>query len=380
MKFLITSIIDVNKSAPNRLHHFIKFLSKRHHIKIVCINDWWKGGQVNTSKFYRDFKETLDRVDIRYITEKKMSPIAQEFLYPLLMKSLGDDFDAIFNYNTLISGWYTAKKVGSPVIYDLADDLPEMIASSPQIPRALRSLGKEAGRLALRKNIEVSRKVTGISQVLQRSYLISKEKFKLVPNGVDTSIFRNVKTDLKQELGLEGSFILGYVGVLREWIDLRPAFKALKNLDSVKMLIIGEEGEIALNKKAARDYKVEDKVIFTGTVPYLDVPKYISIMDACLIPFKQNPITHNAVPLKLFEYMACEKPVISTKLRGVYEAVGDRVIYADTAEEIALLVKNLLHCGPSKHDAKMGREFIVDRYDWENIGKEMERILMDCCS
>lgn len=378
MRILITSIVDLRKTAPNRLHHFIKYLSKKHEITAVCINDWWKAKLVDTSKYYQDFMEIFNNIEIKYITEKRISPFKQEFFSPKLMKLKNDfnDFDVIFNYNTLISGYYVAKELKLPMVYDLADDLPEMIANSPQIPRVLRLFGRFVGQYMLKKNVAISRKITGISRILQDSYSIPNEKFELVPNGVDTKLFRRVKSDLKAELELEDYFVLGYVGVLREWVDLRPVYQAIRNLNDVKLLIVGEEGMLSENKELIRRYRVEDKVIFTGTVPYTKVPLYISVMDVCLIPFKQNAISQNAVPLKLFEYMACEKPVISTNLKGVREAVGDRVLYANTEQEYKDCIKTLMSSPEFANElGKRGREFVVENYEWSKIAEKLEEII-----
>jgi len=377
MKILVTSIVDLRKTAPNRLHHFIKFLSRHHELSAICINDWWKAEQVDTSKYYRDFKKIIDSVDIHYITNRRISPIKQEFLAPILLDLPKDDFDVILNYNTLISGYYVAKKLKLPMIYDLADDLPEMIANSPQIPKFLRFFGKWIGETMLKRTVAISTKVTGISDTLRVNYSIPNGKFEFIPNGVDTELFKKVKSNLKQELGLDNCFVLGYVGVLREWVDLKPVYQAVKDFEDVRVLIVGEEGMLKENKKMVREYGVEDKVIFAGTVPYTDVPKYISAMDVCLIPFKQNAISQSAVPLKLFEYMACEKPVISTRLRGVMEVVGDRILYADTADEYVVWIRDLIDNPDLTGElGRSGREFVIENYDWKSIVEKLGELLI----
>jgi glycosyltransferase involved in cell wall biosynthesis len=289
---------------------------------------------------------------------------------------LKNDFDVVFNYNTLVSGYYAAKKFKLPMVYDLADDLPEMIANSPQIPRIIRLFGGQIGKYMLKKNILISKKATCISKILRDSYYIPNEKFELVPNGVDTRLFKRCKSNLKKELKLEDCFVLGYVGVLREWVDLRPVYNAIRNLNDVKLLIVGEEGMLRENKELIRKYRVEDKVIFTGTVPYTKVPLYISAMDICLIPFKQNAISQNAIPLKLFEYLACEKPVISADLKGVREVVGNRILYANTGQEYTDCIKTLMKSPEFVNElGKRGREFVVEKYEWSKIAEKLEEII-----
>ena len=45
MKILMTSIVDMKKSQHNRPHQLVKYLSKKHEITVLSINDWWNGGQ-----------------------------------------------------------------------------------------------------------------------------------------------------------------------------------------------------------------------------------------------------------------------------------------------------------------------------------------------
>jgi glycosyltransferase involved in cell wall biosynthesis len=377
MKLLIPSIVDLRKTAPNRLHHFIKYLSKKHEITALCVNDWWKAESVDTNKCYQDFNEILDNIEINYITERRISPFKQEFLSRRLM-NLNDKegYDIIFNYNTLISGHHVAKKMNLPMVYDLADDLPAMIANSPQISPIARPFGKWIGSRALKKNVRLSRMVTGITRGLKDNYSIPDNKFELVPNGVDTELFRKIENGLREELGMENDFVLGYVGVLREWIDLEPVYQAVKSMDNVKLIIVGEEGMSKENKECVKKYGIEDNVIFTGTIPYNKVPEHISAMDACLIPFKQNAISQYALPLKLFEYMSCEKPVISTRIEGVVDNVGERVLYADSMEEYTFQIKNLINNQDLREDlGRNGRTFVIGRYDWENIAERLDDIL-----
>lgn len=381
MHILITAIIDVKKAAPNRLHHFIKYLSKNHDITVICLNDSWKARQVNIESQYKDFHEIFSNIKIRYITEKPISPVRQEIFSPIYIKNIKElqrqKFDIIFNYNTLISGYFLAKKLKVPMVYDIADDLPAMIGDSPQIPAFFRGIGKWIGKIMVNRSVHQAARVCSISDVFRKDYSIPKDKFQVIPNGVDTSIFKKVENSIRKDLWIESDFVLGYVGVLREWVDLTPVYHALKQLDNTKLLIVGQEGLYLENQEIVKKLDIEDKVIFTGNVPYTDVPKYIAAMDVCLIPFKDNDISHNAVPLKLFEYMACEKPVISTNLDGVKDSAGNRIFYCDNSEEYYSTILKLKNEGSPMNSLQYNRKYVEEHYEWRSIGMSVERILED---
>lgn len=376
MKILITSIVDLKKSQHNRPHQFVKYLSKNHEVTVVSINDWWKGGQDNLESYSQEFTDIFDRVSYFYLTDKKISPILQEIL---CMKKVNQvikgKFDIHLNYNTLVSGYIAAQKIKT--VYDLADDLSSMVKSSPQIPNSLRPFGGLVADALIKKNIHRSELVTVTLENLATSCNIPFNKYKIISNGVDISLFK-YHSSAKQSLNLEG-FIIGYVGVLREWVDLKPVFLALKELSSdIKLLIVGKEGYFEENVRLAKLCGVTDRVIFPGMIPYSQVPKYISSMDICLIPFRKDGVSENALPLKLFEYFACERPVVSSKIQGVKKAVGSLVMYADSVDDYKEVFKILYDDSNLRHNMGIaGREFVERNYDWKTVCKKLENVLID---
>lgn len=380
MKILVTSIVDLKSSQHNRPHQFVRYLSKKHDVTVLSINDWWKAKQGDLKSYSSDFDEVFKRINIIHLTDRKVSPILQEILsLKKVDEIVKEEFDVHLNYSTLSSGYVAARKIST--VYDIADDLGAMIRASPQIPRIIRPLGGAVGDILIKKNIDTSKVVTVTTDTLFKSYNIPKSKSKIVPNGVDTELFRDYGSIKREELGLDG-FIIGYVGVLREWVDLAPVFAALKNLDtSIKMLVVGKEGRFKEHVNLAKKYGLKDRVIFTGMVPYSQVPKFISAMDACLIPFSRNAISENALPLKLFEYMACSKPVISTVLPGVKKVIGDNIIYTNSVEDYRSAISQL-YDNPELIDAMgiSGRQFVETGYDWAKIVSNLEEILLKSAS
>jgi glycosyltransferase involved in cell wall biosynthesis len=252
-----------------------------------------------------------------------------------------------------------------------------MIRESPQIPALLRPVGGMYGNYMLNKNIKTSKKITVTTDNLKKDCRIPEDKVEIIPNGVDTNIFKDYGEKTKDELGLDG-FIIGYVGVLREWIDFEPVFAALKELDKeIKMVIVGKEGRYKENIELAKSYGISERVIFTGMVPYSKVPKYISAMDICLMPFKKMLISENAVPLKLFEYMACERPIISTRLSGIEKVAKNKIFYASTKEEYIHVINELFRDEDLRKKSGLNlRAFVENEYEWSTISNKLEKIMI----
>jgi glycosyltransferase involved in cell wall biosynthesis len=380
MRILITSIIDLKKGATGRLHWFIKYLSKNHYIHVISINDVWKLKGSDSQAYTRGFD--IGDYRMSYWTNRNISPIVQEISSVLpsanwrkLMAQ--PNFDVHFNYNTLVSGYAVAKKMkarGIGTVYDFADDLPKMTGNSPQIPAPFRRFGRAVSRIMLKKNIEIASMVSCPTVNLRKIYQLPENKTAIIPNGVNTQLFYPHTVDsLKRELGLEGCFVVGFVGALREWVDFEPVFSAIEGLSQtepkLRMLVVGGEVGLSKIKDLARKHGLSEKVRFTGTVPFVQVPDYTCCMDVCVMPLKFD----NALPMSFLQYLACSKPVIATR---ILEIPPGLVIYAANTQEYKQSIMNLLGNPGLREDlGSRGRKFVEQNYTWEKLTNDLEKLL-----
>ncbi len=377
MHILVTSIIDLEKTSYSRLHHFIDYLLRKgHKITVLSIKDNWK------HKGIKQNSELVKKIKIIHISNKgsliKQKIDAVVNIKKLIKKINLDDVDVHLSYNSMVLSYFIIKelnKKGVKTVYDLADDLPEMVATSPQIPFFLRGIAKAASRFFLYKDLSMSSIVTITAKEFESSMGIKKYNHVLLPNGVDIAKFSKTK---KKEKG----FVVGYLGALREWVDLRDMIRAAYELSKdshyrkIKVLVVGGEEDLPRYKKFVKENNISI-VEFTGNVPYNKVKDYINKMDIATIPFKKNRVTDGTCPLKMLEYMACEKPVIATRLNEIRNMAGDNVLYADGIEEWKKQI-SLLYNDPVLRErmGKKGRE-IAKSYDWAKICRKMEKILYE---
>jgi polysaccharide pyruvyl transferase CsaB len=135
----------------------------------------------------------------------------------------------------------------------------------------------------------------------------------LVPNGVDYDHFAGPSdepTDIAH-LGRRGP-IVGYYGALAEWFDYALLDYAAKALPEADFLLIGPDYDGTAARAGAL---ARDNVHWIGPRPYASLPGYLACFDVATVPFVVNEVTHAVSPLKLFEYMAGGKPVVTTSLR-----------------------------------------------------------------
>jgi len=123
---------------------------------------------------------------------------------------------------------------------------------------------------------------------------------------------------------------------------------------------------------------LNSQVILTGRRLYQEVPALINVADICLLPAHNHKMMQDIVPIKMYEYMAMEKPVIATKLPGIMKEFGEGngVIYVDRPEDVIEKAMELIETGRIQEEGKKARKF-VEKYSWDNVVDEFERILRE---
>lgn len=390
MNILVTSVEDIKRVYNSiRLQHILRYLSENHDVTVLSTQ---APDKIDLPRYQNHdyFGPMFGKIKVIYLTKGKSSAVAQQLSFRNLGSILREidlaSFDLHINSQSLLPGYIVARrlrKFGKPTVFDIADDLLERNRKSPVVSSLLRPLIALFGPFMLKRNINIATAITYVTRALGDSYNLPESKSTLIPNGVDTKLFKNYPCQqLKKELGLNRDFVIGFVGVLQWWVDFEPVFASLRELiaeyPDMKMLVVGEEGRLKENKELAQRYGIASRVVFTGTVPFAQVPNYISCMDVCLVPFKATRDCHNALPIKTFEYMACEKPVISSRLTGVVEAVGNKALYASNIEEYKDRLAQLYNDRQLRERMGVeGRGFIEDNYSWANIGARFEKLLFE---
>jgi len=381
MRILIISLPDLKRIYPQRPHHLIKCLSQKHEITVICVKAWWLE---QLQDKYSD--NCLENIELKYATDRRISSFLQDALIVkkyAFNPSLKQEFDVLICVgNDLIAGYFVCKRSQIPMVFDFCDDMPEYVDVSLQLPQILKPVGKYIGRQMLKKNINISEKITYTLEALREKYAISKDKSLLIPNGVDLELFQAHNNLSKNADMRPREFTVGFVGFLGNWIDFTDQLKGLRKLIEkqykISLLIVGDGPARKHIEEIAKQLNVLEKIDFVGSVSYDEIPAYIHLMDVCLIPFDKGAVAENALPLKLLEYLACQKPVISTELRGVVEAVGDAVLYASDVAEFESQLTRLYEDEDYRIELGMrGRKIVEERYSWESISARFEQSLLE---
>jgi glycosyltransferase involved in cell wall biosynthesis len=243
-------------------------------------------------------------------------------------------------------------------IYYVADEYSEFSGYSSELVRELEE--------------KLLKKVDLVLVVSDKLYN-TKKKFNphifLIPHGVDFERFSRYNQDaveLPADLRRIKKPLIGYYGLIRDWID----FELLRKISQRKdwsLVLIGPANTDTSSIQGI------DNIYLLGPKDYESLPLYLKGFDVCIIPYKLLEVTINARPLKLFEYMASGKPVVSTPLPTVLpykEAI--RIGY--THEEFIEEIVNSLQ---EKDNSLIKRRVDLARENsWENlVDKNLKKLL-----
>lgn len=137
----------------------------------------------------------------------------------------------------------------------------------------------------------------------------------LSTNGVDLHHWRgvsagNVPGDMKPVLE-SGRVVVGYHGALANWIDY-DLLREVAEDGRYELVLIGYAHDESLEESGLLECS---HVHFLGSKSYFELNKYAVSYDIGILPFKKYELTESVSPVKLFEYMAAGKPVVTTDLR-----------------------------------------------------------------
>jgi glycosyltransferase involved in cell wall biosynthesis len=224
----------------------------------------------------------------------------------------------------------------------------------------------------------------GIKAALEKNYNIPGEKITVVSNGANTSLFRPMTQEAcRKELGLDLNVLyVCFVGNLAPWQGVEYLVKAapsiLSQFPDCRFLIVGDG--VMKDELIKLTSGIENKFIFTGVVAYHRVPLYINASDVCAAPFI---IARNAKiglsPLKLYEYMACGKPVVASNISGVADALeaseGGIPVSPEDPGALAEAILKLLKTPDLR--TKMGSKglsYVTENYSWYSVAKKVNKV------
>lgn len=201
---------------------------------------------------------------------------------------------------------------GYKIIYEYIDDLSPAIVGTKKLPTNI----KEKYEYMLKDTENVFTVVT--ANELEKDVITKRGTDKLVfaCNGVDYDHFHNIDNSFVFEKNFLNIInankpIIGYYGALASWFDYEMVKYLAKERPNYNIVLLGIKYDDSFDKADLEKYS---NIYFLGPKEYDVLPNYANKFDVCTIPFLINDITQATSPLKLFEYMALGKPIVTTAM------------------------------------------------------------------
>lgn len=391
MKILITQDTDWIKRYPGQQHHLAdRFSLKGHEIRVIDYEILWrKEGK----------RELYSKRQVFNNVSKVIKNANITVIRPALLKiPIFEYISMLFTYSHEINRQIREFKPDVVVVHSiLSDYLAIRSAKKNNIPIVLHltdveyyavpyKLLQPLAKIIESKNLKNADKVVTINEKLKDFAIkmgANPEETYVVRAGIDLERYDpNIDGgEIRKEYGIkEDDIVLFFMGWLYNFSGLKEVAVELSKIKKrnpmIKLLIVGDGDAFDDLQKIREEYHLDNQVILTGKQPYESIPAFIASSDICLLPAYNNEIMCDIVPIKMYEYMAVGKPVITTKLPGVMKEFGDDhgVIYVDRPEEVVEKAIELVTKGALKEQGSKARSF-VKGLSWDIITAEFERIL-----
>lgn len=393
MKILAVSELnlDVRDGSTTHFLELLTHLSKSNEVKALVP----KAGKSSIRselniEYVRAFtpKYTDRSAKLFYIAKIIFFMSYQFFLFfKILNISKREKVDVIYSRQGMLSlsQLLASKITGEPLISEVNGILSEEL-KIVGVPVFFIKFLKRFEQMTLKGSKRVITVAEPIRNFLQADYHLN-QPIHVIPNGANVELFRPLDKDsCKRELSLkyENQYVC-YVGYLVPWqgVDylIKAASLVLRKVPEARFLIVGDGSMKEELEGMVEDLKLDDHFIFTNSVPYEDVAKYINASDVCVAPFirKRNEVT-GLSPIKIYEYLACEKPVVASNIKGVGDfltVIGIGIaVEPENKDDLAEGIIRFLCDDELRVDmGRRGREIMIEEFSWEKIVRSVEDVL-----
>ena len=392
MRILIIQDTDWIKRYPGQQHHLAeRLILKGHEIRVIDYEILWRTeGEKelfsrrhifnNVSKIFKDARITVIRPGILKIPV--LDYVSMLFTYSREIKRQIKEFkpDIIVSHSILTNylAMRFSKKNDIPFIFHMTD------AQHTIIPfKLLQPIGK----IIESKILKNADRLVTINEKL-RDYAIkmgaNPDETYVVSAGIDFERYNsNVDgSEIRKQYGIEkNDIVLFFMGWLYHFSGLKEVALELAKIknkkQNVKFLIVGDGDAFDDLQRIREERDLDGQLILTGKQPYEKIPEFLASADICLLPaYPTEKIMQDIVPIKMYEYMAMRKPVITTKLPGVITEFGDDqgVIYVDKPKDVLKKAIELVENEKVTEYGLKARGF-VEIYNWGDIVKDFEGVL-----
>jgi glycosyltransferase involved in cell wall biosynthesis len=214
---------------------------------------------------------------------------------------------------TAVAGHLLARVKRRPWLFEVRDLWPESIVAVGAMDDGfvMRTLSRVEKRL-----YDGARRIVTVTEPMRAKLVdrgIPREKVGVVPNGADLERLTPRPKDpaLSARLHLDGKFVVAYVGThgMAQGLEVVIHAADLLRGGDIHFLFVGE----GARRQALMELSAKlgsGNISFVGGVPSDEALEYLALADAIVVPLKKSELFDGALPLKIFEAAAMERPIV----------------------------------------------------------------------
>ena len=286
-------------------------------------------------------------------------PVLQQLLAQLLQEEEISDY-AVWFYSPMALPLMN-KLTPHSVIYDCMDELSAFRNAPKQL------LQRESALLKLADVV-----FTG-GPSLYRSKRDRHPAVHCFPSSVDAVHFgqaRSAALDHPEQRSIAHPR-LGFFGVIDERIDLNLIASVADARPDWQLIMVGPVAKID-----AQSLPRQPNIHYFGQRSYAELPQFLAGWDVCLQPFAMNEATRFISPTKTLEYMAAERPIVSTPIADVVGPYGEIVYIADDAASFIAACERALNA-PAQERARRTQDMrrTIESTSWDRTAAQMQKLI-----
>jgi len=284
----------------------------------------------------------------------------------------------------VVSALAISRRLGAPFVFEVRDLWPAIFVELGVIRNRFVIAMLERLELHLYRRARAVVTVTRAfaEDIARRG--IDRAKLHVIPNGVDLGAFRPGPAEdaLRARLGLKDKLLVLYCGAhgishaLSRILDVATR---LQGDPRIHFLFVGEGAEKDRLVERARVLRLAN-VTFHEAVPREDVPALYCAADVCLVPLRAVPLFRSFIPSKMFEILACGRPILAS-LEGeaaeILTASGAALVVPP--EDVDALVSAVTRLanepGLRTALASSGRAYVAEHFDRRRLASRYLDIL-----
>jgi glycosyltransferase involved in cell wall biosynthesis len=298
---------------------------------MTCLNNVWQAklGLTGTRPFMQ-FESVVRRVQrelhlpyFAFFDTMRFHEACYRFL---------PNYNLCHEHNGLLYGGaaLACLRLGKPYVLTQSADI---FLERDQIGNPIRGIQRIIAVLEARFNYRIAKRIICVSESSKRHLIrfwhVDPEKIVVLPNGVDTNLFRPIDAsrEIRSKLELGDGPIIGFVGNFHPWhgLDLLvdSFIRIVSEFPTAKLLLIGDGRSRHIVDQKIEYYGVDSSVIVTGFISQKSVPEFLSVVDIAVLPYPKFSKELWFSPLKLYEYMATGKAIVASNDGQISQVISD---------------------------------------------------------